>query len=151
MQDRHDRPSAAEIAEINAKHLIRTPLEPADLLFVFGTWEDVALRAEEAARLWHEGFCRWAIVSGGVTGGLRRSECEVIKALMVERGVPAERILEEHRATNTGENVIFSLPVIEAAVGLKAIRPSRETSQPIASLRSSRELVPMIEIAAIVA
>ncbi|NEV03187.1 YdcF family protein, partial [Bradyrhizobium sp. UFLA 03-164] len=40
-----------------------------------------------------------------------RSECEIIKAAMVARGVPAERILEEHRAQNTGENVIFSLPV----------------------------------------
>jgi len=37
-------------------------------------------------------------------------------------GIPHERILEEHRATNTGENVIFSLPVIEAALGLANIR-----------------------------
>ena len=41
---------------------------------------------------------------------------------MVEGGIPADRILEEHRATNTGENVIFSLPVIDAALGLKNIR-----------------------------
>jgi hypothetical protein len=34
------RPSKAEIAEINARHLIDTPLKPADLLFVFGTRED---------------------------------------------------------------------------------------------------------------
>jgi hypothetical protein len=30
-------PSDAEIARINAEHLISTPLRPADLLFVFGT------------------------------------------------------------------------------------------------------------------
>jgi uncharacterized SAM-binding protein YcdF (DUF218 family) len=41
---------------------------------------------------------------------------------MVARGIPAEKILEEHRAMNTGENVIFSLPVIDAALGLKNIR-----------------------------
>ena len=42
MQDRSDRiPTDAEIAEINASHLIDTPLKPADLLFVFGTREDV--------------------------------------------------------------------------------------------------------------
>ena len=34
-------PTRAEIAEINARHLIRTPIKPADLLFVFGTREDV--------------------------------------------------------------------------------------------------------------
>jgi len=119
LQDRQGGiPSAAEIAEINARHLIRTPLRPADLLFVFGTREDVALRADAALRLWRERLFRWAIVSGGVTPGSSRSECEIIKAAMVARGMPPDRILEEHRATNTGENVIFSLPVIDAALGL---------------------------------
>jgi len=41
---------------------------------------------------------------------------------MVKGGIPADLILEEHRATNTGENVMFSLPVIDAALGLKDIR-----------------------------
>jgi len=123
MDDRHDRlPSEAEIAEINETHLIDTPLEPADLLFVFGTREDVALRAATACRLWREGLFRWSIVSGGVTPGSLLSECETIKPAMVAGGVPADRILEEHRATNTGENVIFSLPIIEAALGLRNIR-----------------------------
>ena len=70
MTDRSRRlPTEAEIAEINARHLIDTPLQPADLLFVFGTREDVDERVAEAARLWREGFFRWAIVSGGVTPG----------------------------------------------------------------------------------
>jgi uncharacterized SAM-binding protein YcdF (DUF218 family) len=123
MADRHERlPSDAEISEINAKHLIDTPLEPADLLFVFGTREDVELRAAEACRLWREGLFRWSIVSGGLTPGSDLSECEIIKPAMVAGGIPESCILEEHRATNTGENVIFSLPVIEAALGLKNIR-----------------------------
>ena len=123
MADRHERlPSDAEISEINAKHLIDTPLEPADLLFVFGTREDVELRAAEACRLWREGMFRWSIVSGGVTPGSHLSECEIIKPAMVAGGIPEGRILEEHRATNTGENVSFSLRVIGAALGLKNIR-----------------------------
>ena len=115
-------PDAGEIADITARHLIRTPLKPADLLFVFGTREDVGRRVDEAFRLWREGLFRWSIVSGGVTPGSGRSECEIIKAAMVARGIPPERILEEHRSTNTGENVIFSLPIIDAALGLKNIR-----------------------------
>src|ERR1700760_3465377 len=115
-------PPESEIAEINARHLIRTPLKPADLLFVFGTREDVARRVDEAVKLWREGFFRWSIVSGGVTPGSPLSECEIIKAAMAEQGIPPERILEEHRSTNTGENVIFSLPVLEAALGLSNIR-----------------------------
>jgi uncharacterized SAM-binding protein YcdF (DUF218 family) len=115
-------PDSDEIAAINARHLITTPLKPADLLFVFGTRHDEALRAEAACRLWREKMFGCAIVSGGVTPGSDRSECAVIKPLMVEGGIPADRILEEHRATNTGENVMFSLPVLDAALGLKNIR-----------------------------
>ena len=115
-------PSEAEIAEINARHLISTPIRPADLLFVFGTREDVERRVDEAVRLWREGMFRWSIVSGGVTPGGARSECEIIKAEMAAHGIPPEIILEEHRAQHTGENVIYSLPVIDAALGLANIR-----------------------------
>jgi hypothetical protein len=114
---------AAEIADITARHLISTPLKPADLLFVFGTREDVGRRVDEAFRLWREGLFQWSIVSGGVTPGSERSECEIVRAAMVARGIPPERILEEHRSTNTGENVIFSLPVLEAALGPQRDRP----------------------------
>ena len=89
---------------------------------MFGTREDVERRVDEAHRLWREGFFRWSIVSGGVTPGSKLSECEIIKSAMVARGVPPELILEEHRSMNTGENVILSLPVIEAAIGLANIR-----------------------------
>ena len=41
---------------------------------------------------------------------------------MVAAGIPADRILEEHRAMNTGENVILSLPIIDAALGLQNVR-----------------------------
>ena len=119
---RNRLPTEREIAEINARHLITTPIKPADLLFVFGTREDVERRVDEAYRLWREGYFRWSIVSGGVTSGSELSECEIIKSAMVARGIPAERILEEHRAMNTGENVVFSLAVIDAALGLSNLR-----------------------------
>jgi uncharacterized SAM-binding protein YcdF (DUF218 family) len=115
-------PTEAEIAEISARHFVATPIKPADLLFVFGTREDVGRRVDEACRLWREGLFCWSIVSGGVTPGSTLSECEIIKTAMVGRGIPPDRILEEHCAMNTGENVIFSLPVLEAALGLANIR-----------------------------
>jgi uncharacterized SAM-binding protein YcdF (DUF218 family) len=96
-------PTEAEIEAINARHLIKTQLRPADLLFVFGTRVDVEVRVDEACRLWREGFFRKAIVSGGVTPGSELSECEIIAGKMVARGVPADLILSEDRAMNTGE------------------------------------------------
>lgn len=115
-------PTDHEIARINAEHFVRVPLKPADLLFVFGTREDVARRVEEAGRLWRDGFFRWSIVSGGITPGSNVSECTIIKRAMVAQGIPADRILEEHRAMNTGENVIFALPILQARLGLANIR-----------------------------
>ena len=106
-----------EIARINAEHLIATPLKPADLLFVFGQRRGDRLIAEKAVELWQRGLFRHAIVSGGATQGNPLTECSIIKGGMVAGGVPAELILEEHRATNTGENVLFSLPLIDAAFG----------------------------------
>jgi uncharacterized SAM-binding protein YcdF (DUF218 family) len=67
---------------------------------------------------WNEEYFRWAIVSGGITPGSELSECEIIADAMVARGVPSRVILREERAMNTGENVIFSLPIIDAAIGL---------------------------------
>ena len=123
MTDRSTRwPTEAEIAAINAQHLISTPLKPADLLFVFGTRVDVRERVDEAFRLWRAGYFRSSIVSGGITPGSERSECEIIADAMIARGIPAEKILREDRAKNTGENVIFSLPVIDAALGLAHVR-----------------------------
>jgi uncharacterized SAM-binding protein YcdF (DUF218 family) len=116
------RPTATQIARINAEHLVVTPLKPADLLFVFGTRGDVELRIDAAVRLWRQGMFHWAIVSGGMTPGDARSECEIMAELMISRGIPAAVILQEHCARNTGENVILSLPVIAAAVGLEKIR-----------------------------
>ncbi len=115
-------PTDAEIARINAEHLITTPLKEADLLFVFGQRRGAQQIVEKAIELWHRDLFRHAIVSGGPTQGNPRTECSVIKDGMVAGGVPAELILEEHRATNTGENVLFSLPVIDAALGRHTVR-----------------------------
>ncbi|MBI2738772.1 MAG: YdcF family protein [Rhodospirillales bacterium] len=118
----NDPPSEQQIARINAEHLITTPLRPADLLFVFGQRRGAQQIIDAAVGLWHRRLFRHAIVSGGATQGDPRTECSVIKGGMVEGGVPAGLILEEHRASNTGENVIFSLPVIDAALGRHTIR-----------------------------
>src|SRR4051812_50162836 len=68
--DRSTRlPTTDEIARINRAHLIDTPLQPADLLFMFGTREDVALRADTAGGLWGPGAFFWSVVSGGGAGG----------------------------------------------------------------------------------
>jgi uncharacterized SAM-binding protein YcdF (DUF218 family) len=108
--------------EINARHLVQTRLQPADLLFVFGTREGVDEFVDAIATLWHAGFCRHVLISGGPTWNNADAEAFVLRRGIVGAGVPDSVILLEPRATNTGENVIFSLPIIEERIGLKRIR-----------------------------
>lgn len=110
------------VRQISERHLITTPVEPADLLFVFGTREGVDEFVAEIASLWGRRFFKHCIVSGGVTKGSEQSECEILKDRMVEAGIPADLILEEHHAMNTGENVLFSMPIIQQRLGLANIR-----------------------------
>src|SRR5580698_6513487 len=116
------RLTQAEIALINAGHFVKMPIKPADLLFLFGTRDGVEERINMAHQLWRDGYWLWLIVSGALTPGSDFTEFQVIKDGLVKRGVPAGVILEEHRATNTGENVIFSLPIIDARLGLARVR-----------------------------
>lgn len=110
------------IHTINSRHLVQTPLAPADLLFVFGTRHGVVEFVDRAAELWRRGYYRWAIVSGGPTPGGPQDEAAVLSQLMVEAGVPSDVILTEHAATNTGENVVFSLPILQSRLGLDNIK-----------------------------
>lgn len=111
----------AEIDRINREHLAVPPLEPADLLFVFGTRHGVEAFIAAGADLWRRGFFRQAIVTGGPTLDEPEDEATVLARGLVSAGVPAEVILTEHRAMNTGENVIFSLPILEDRIGLSNI------------------------------
>jgi uncharacterized SAM-binding protein YcdF (DUF218 family) len=95
----------------------RLPAAPVDAALVFGTglaWKAHA-RCATAAELFHCGLVRFLIVSGGVlVPGTHMTEAEWFREQLVARGVPAERILLESRATNTAENAAFALPIIEA-------------------------------------
>ncbi len=113
---------AALVEAINAYLLVRSEIEPADLGFIFGSRHGVERFCDETARLWHEGYFPHVLVSGGVTPGDTRSEASILRELLVERGVDKRAILVEEQATNTGENVMFSMPVIERSLGLVNVR-----------------------------
>lgn len=109
------------IEAINSYLLVRTELEPADLGFVFGTRHGVEKFCDETARLWHEGYFPRVHVSGGLTPGDTRTEAAIMADMLVARGVSKGCLTLEERATNTGENVEFSLPILEAEFGLRNV------------------------------
>jgi uncharacterized SAM-binding protein YcdF (DUF218 family) len=95
----------------------RLPATPVDAALVFGTglaWKAHA-RCATAAELFQRGMVRYLIVSGGVpVPDSDMIEAEWFRELLLDRGVPAERILLEPQAVNTAENTTFALPIIAA-------------------------------------
>jgi uncharacterized SAM-binding protein YcdF (DUF218 family) len=108
--------------EIRRYVMVKTPLEPADLAFVFGTRHGITNFADEIAGYWQKHVFPWIFIAGGPTKGQTVPESETLKDSLVHRGVPPDRIICERRSTNTGENVEFSLPIIDQHFGIQNIR-----------------------------
>lgn len=102
--------------QIQAKMLPKTELKPADLLIVFGTTYGIDLFVENIVNLYQKGFCKYVLCTGGNVaryGTKTAAESVIIKDLLVENGVPADKILMETSSKNTGENLQFSIPILE--------------------------------------
>jgi 8-oxo-dGTP pyrophosphatase MutT (NUDIX family) len=114
-------PASASYEQIRRYIMIKTPLEPADLAFVFGTRHGVTNFADEIANYWQKHFFPWIFIAGGPTKGQTVPESDTLKDSLVRRSVPPDRIICERRSTNTGENVEFSLPIIDHHFGIQNI------------------------------
>ena len=109
-----------EFHHIQAKMLPKTQLKPADLLIVFGTTYGIDLFVENIVSLYQKGFCKYILCTGGNVaryGTKTEAESVIIMDLLVENGVPADKILVETTSKNTGENLQFSLPILEEKFG----------------------------------
>lgn len=91
-------------------HHMNQTVEKADCILVLGS-HDVRV-AERGAELFLQGLAPIIIFSGflgSLTRGVwNRPEAEIFAEVAVKMGVPEDRILKESRATNTGENILFS-------------------------------------------
>lgn len=102
-------------------------LEQADIIFIPGSGHPQL--AEEAARLYHQGWAPWilpsgrySITTGKFSGVLDKQECyqgsyetewDFLSQVLQEKGVPGTAILKEDRATYTYENAIYSRQVTD--------------------------------------
>src|SRR5437763_4101909 len=85
------------------------PPRPSDVILTLGSFDPNA--AIHAASLWHAGLAPMIIMSGGIAhrGGLLdtgwdETEARVFAGVALRAGVPAEAILLEEQAENTGDN-----------------------------------------------
>lgn len=93
--------------------LMHQELRSADAIFAMGT-SDVRV-AERAAELYHQGYAQLIITSGfpGVRNPFPKPEAEVFADVLIDRGVPKNKILIEPKASNTGENILFTKKLLQ--------------------------------------
>lgn len=95
-------------------HRLGHELVPADGILVFGS-NDLRVAAH-AADLFHAGLAPWILFSGArgrMTQDWPETEAESMARVARDLGVPADAILIENRATNTGENIRFSRELLQ--------------------------------------
>ena len=80
-----------------------------------GPWLALRVRLGKAREFMQEHPDRAVIVSGGQGPGEADTEASVMARYLIEHGADASRIIEEDKASNTRENLLFSAKLAEAA------------------------------------
>lgn len=92
--------------------LIETSVTRADLCIVCGG-QNADHLARHAAALYHRGLAPRFIVTGGIATDDGRLEAHQMRDVLLENGIPAEKILVEACSTNTGENMRYAMSLLE--------------------------------------
>ncbi|MCL2094671.1 YdcF family protein [Candidatus Saccharibacteria bacterium] len=85
--------------------------EHADAIVVGGAGSRVDM-AECASRLYFLGLSPIIVVSGFRHPDFKEAEANLLGDRLLELGVPAEAILRDPKAANTGENILFSAALL---------------------------------------
>ena len=96
---------------------ITTPIKPADLLIVFGTTYGFDEYVEGILKLYNEGYVKTILLTGGKDStNSYKAESEMMLDFLQPFNLKCD-ILIEDKSTNTGENLQFSLPLLEKEFG----------------------------------
>ncbi|MCR2821056.1 YdcF family protein [Lederbergia panacisoli] len=102
---------------------INDDLLKGDCIMVFGSSKAVQYRLPKALQLYHEGRANKILFSGGVAwNGNSLPEAIVLKNKAIELGIPETDILVETLSTNTKENILASLLVLDRFFDLHKVK-----------------------------
>jgi uncharacterized SAM-binding protein YcdF (DUF218 family) len=114
-------------------------VRPVDAIVVMGAAQydgrpspQLAARLDHAADLWDQGLAEVLVVTGGNQPGDRFTEAEASANYLIERGVPAEAILQEDASHST----YASLETVSAMLHQRGLFRVLLVSDPFHSLRT---------------
>jgi uncharacterized SAM-binding protein YcdF (DUF218 family) len=87
-------------------------LFPTTYALVFGTRHGINKFADDTASLYHRGYFKRLIISGGITEDGAPPEAELLFRAFANRAIPNDAIVLEDKATHTGDNVRFSRKMV---------------------------------------
>ena len=108
--------------EETTNYIFLDDIEPkGDIAFVFGTGNARKDSVEKAVEIYKKGLVPKIIFSGGLNKKYGILEGETMAKEAIKLGVPEKNVLTENKSTNTLENILFSIQVIDKEIGLKNI------------------------------
>lgn len=114
--------SDSQMTELLYKNL-EDDNEIVDCIFVPGSSKAVEYRLPKAIQLYKEGRAKKILFSGGVVwDGFDQPEAELLRVRAIELGIPDKDILIENISTNSKENVLSSLLVLDREFNLQNIK-----------------------------
>ena len=115
------------ITDISNYIFVADEPEKADAIFLPGGSHPE--QPEYAAELYHKGYAKWLISSGGISvkwdkwhgvgskadiyNGDYQSDCEFFTDVLIKNGVPTNAIIGEYKAGHTRDNAFFSRKMVD--------------------------------------
>ena len=115
------------ITDISNYIFVSDELEKVDAIFLPGGSHPE--QPEYAAELYHKGYAKWLIPSGGISvksnkwhgvrskadiyNGDYQSDCEFFTDVLIKNGVPANVIIGENKSGHTRDNAFFSRKIVD--------------------------------------
>ncbi|MFH0853409.1 MAG: YdcF family protein [bacterium] len=109
------KPTVDQLAQILWDyHLMHHSLSKSDVILLLGS-NDIRV-AERAAQVFNQGYAPVLVCSGNIgilTEGMwKKTEAEVFAEVVMDHGVPQDKILIENKSTNTGDNIKLSRKIL---------------------------------------
>jgi uncharacterized SAM-binding protein YcdF (DUF218 family) len=91
-----------------------------DLIFVLGN--DYEPQMKDVLKLYKKGISKKVLISGFGDTNISKSEASILKEYAVNLGIPENVFVLEEHASNTKQNLQFSVPIMKKEIDFKNLK-----------------------------